>query len=74
MTNWRPITLLNVDYKILSSVLSHRLRKVLQETINPNQKGFLSGRFIGENTRLLYDVMHYLHKTRQEGMIMLVDF
>jgi len=74
MKNWRPITLLNVDYKILSGVLSHRLRKVLQDIISEEQKGFLSERYIGENTRLVYDIMHYLQEQHKAGVIMLVDF
>jgi hypothetical protein len=49
MKNWRPITLLNADNKILSSVFANRL-----PIISDTQKGFLKGRFIGENTRLLY--------------------
>jgi len=74
MKNWRPITLLNVDYKILSGVLSQRLRKVLQEIVSEEQKGFLAGRYIGENTRLVYDMMHYLQEKDKKGLIMLVDF
>lgn len=74
MKNWRPITLLNVDYKILSGVLSHRLRKVLKDIISQEQKGFLAERYIGENTRLVYDVMHYLAEKNKKGMIMLIDF
>ena len=74
MKNWRPITLLNVDYKILSSVLSLRLRQVLKDVISQEQKGFLAERYIGENTRLVYDVMHHLAEKNKKGMLMLIDY
>ena len=57
LKNWRPITLLTVDYKIVSAVIAERLKKILPKVISPSQKGYLKGRFIGENTRFLYDLM-----------------
>lgn len=72
--NWRPITLLNIDYKILSSALANRFKNVLPSIISTTQKGFLKGRFIGENTRLLYDVLHEAEKRQIPGLLMMVDF
>ena len=60
INNWRPISLLNVDYKIASASIANRVKKVLPLIISDSQKGFMKGRFIGENTRLLYDLMQYL--------------
>lgn len=51
LKNWRPISLLNVSYKLISACIANRLKQVLDYIINENQKGFLKGRFIGENTR-----------------------
>ena len=34
----------------------------------------MSGRFIGESTRLVYDIMHYVDKNNLQGMLMLIDF
>ena len=42
--------------------------------ISDTQKGFIKGRFIGENTRLLYDLMHYLEENDLEGLLLLADF
>ena len=74
MSNWRPISLLNVDMKIATSVIASRLKTVLPHIISDTQKGFIKGRFIGENTRLLYDLMHYLEENNMEGLLLLIDF
>ena len=52
-SNYRPITLLNTDYRVLAKVLAYRLRKVQQHVIQPEQTAFLPGRHIGENIMLL---------------------
>ena len=52
--NWRPISLLNVTYKIGSGAIAARLKVVLNKLIAKTQTGFLSNRFIGESTRLVY--------------------
>ena len=44
LNNWRPITLLNTDYKILAKVLSERLGLVIQKLVNTDQVGYLKGR------------------------------
>lgn len=74
LKNWRPISLLNVDYKILSSCLASRMKAVLPEVISNDQKGFLQGRFIGENTRLVLDIIQYLERHDRSGILLLVDF
>lgn len=59
LKNWRPISLLNVVYKLASGCIAERLKKVLDKLISSDQTGFLKGRFIGENIRLVYDLMNY---------------
>ena len=58
LKNWRPISLLNIDYKIsrLYKVLARRMEKVLPKLVHSDQTGFVSGRYIGQNIRLLYDI------------------
>ena len=41
LKNWRPISLLNVDYKLLAGTMANRMKKVLPNIINQEQKGFL---------------------------------
>ena len=59
LKNWRPITLLNVLYKLISGCISARIKTTLNDMISTSQTGFMSGRYIGENTRLIYDLMSY---------------
>ena len=49
--NYRPITLLNVDYKILSKVLANRIKKVLSEIIHFDQVGYIKERNIGRKQK-----------------------
>ena len=74
LKNWRPISLLSVIYKIISSALSLRMRSVLNKLVSTCQSGFISGRFIGENTRLIYDLIHYTKTNDIPGLLMLIDF
>ena len=55
--NWRPISLLNVDYKIISKALASRVNKVLPNLISPQQTAYVENRFIGESGRLIADII-----------------
>ena len=74
LKNWRPISLLNIDYKIASGAIAARIKKVLPSIISDTQKGYMKGRFIGENTRLLYDIMNQLENENRYGLLLLIDF
>ena len=74
LKNWRPISLLNTSYKIASASIAQRLKNILPSIINADQTGFLRGRYIGENIRLIYDLMFHLEKVNKPGMLLLIDF
>ena len=74
LKNWRPISLLNVVYKIGSSSIANRIKKVLPKLINEDQSGFVQGRYIGDNIRLLYDIIHYLKEKKMPGLLVSIDF
>ena len=57
LNNWRPITLLNLDYKIVSKIIARRIEKVLPLLICSDQSGFVKGRYIGQNIRLINDIL-----------------
>ena len=74
LKNWRPITLLNSIYKFYSSIIAERIKVLLPRLINPDQKGFVNNRFIGENTRLTYDIINESNTKNIDGLIILIDF
>ena len=74
LKNWRPLTLLNTDYKILTKLLATRLQKVLPSVISRDQSGYLKGRYIGENIRSIYDTINFTAITDSPGMIVALDF
>ena len=49
LKNWRPISLLNVAYKLASASVSFRIKNVLDKIINEDQTGFLPGRLMATN-------------------------
>ena len=74
LKNWRPISLLNITYKIFSGCMAARLKTVLIDIIHENQKGFLKNRFIGENIRQLYDIMFIAEEENIPGLLVMIDF
>ena len=46
--NWRPISLLNVDVKLISKVLSNRIKNLLRNLISTNKNAYVTNRFISE--------------------------
>lgn len=74
LNNWRPITLLNVDYKILAHCLAERIKPILPKIINTDQNGFVMGRNIRYNIRLIQDIIDYTEKNKFDGSIIFLDF
>ena len=74
LQNWRPITLLNIDYKIASKTLGKRIENVLPKLVHSDQTGFMKGRYIGENIRLINDVMEYTMEEKKGGILVSLDF
>ena len=72
--NWRPISLLNTTYKLISLCITNRIRPLLPKLISPEQKGFMSGRSISDCTRLMFDLVYECQQQNIEGLIVLVDF
>ncbi len=74
LKNWRPISLLNVTYKIASATIANRIKTILPHIINEDQTGFISGRYIGENIRTVYDLFDYTANNDIPGLLLLIDF
>ena len=70
LKNWRPITLLNTDYKILAKALANRLTEFLPYLINEDQTGYVKGRFIGCNIRLIEDIIIHCNRENISDIIL----
>ena len=74
LKNWRPISLLNVSYKIASGVIASRIKNVLPSIINVNQSGFMANRSTADCLRLIYDILYTSLKFKKPGILLLIDF
>ena len=72
--NWRPISLLNVDYKILSKCLAERIKKVLPYIIHESQTGFIAGRSISDSIRTILDILEDTESKNIPGLLLTIDF
>ena len=73
LSGWRPITLLNVDYKILAKTIAKRIEPFLPKPIHSDQTGFVKDRYIGQNIRLLSDLMEYTDFKKISGILLFSD-
>ena len=74
LKNWRPISFLNVDYKISAKALANRLIEFLPQLIDEDQTGYVKKRFIGNNIRIIEDIMIYTKRKKISGILLSVDF
>ena len=74
LSNWRPLTLLNTLYKLISSILAERIKTVLNRILGPHQKAYIPGRFISEATKNTYDIFEQAIRTKNSGLAVLIDF
>jgi exonuclease III len=74
LKNWRPITLLTVDYKILAKCLAIRLEDILPKYISQSQFGYVKDRYIGENIRCVIDINEICKENNIQGLALQIDF
>jgi hypothetical protein len=72
--NYRPISLLTADYKILAKTLTERLKKVLTKLIGSEQQGFIPGGDIAGNLLLVKEIIAHCDEEDMEGILIMMDF
>ena len=73
LKNWRPITLLNTDYKLYSKAIADRLRIVTGDVVDLDQGCGLEGRTIHDQLYFIRDFMDYYKETKQTALLMTID-
>lgn len=69
--NYRPISLLNVDYKIFATILVERLRVFLSRFIHQDQNGFLPHRHLRDNLRVILNTLEFYETHPDKPMVMI---
>jgi len=72
--NWRLISLINVDAKIISKVIAVRVKNVLPNIIHHNQTGYVKDRYIGETVRSIFDIMEFADNENIPSILIFIDF
>lgn len=71
---YRPISCCNIVYKIISKIITNRLKPILKVCISRNQAAFLKGRSLGENVLLASDlIMDYEKSSCSKSSMLKVD-
>ena len=70
---FRPISLVNCSFKLLSKMLTNRLEHIMSRLIDPSQSAFLKNRYILDNVVLSQEIIHSCQISKQQGVIIKVD-
>ena len=74
ISNWRPLTLLETLYKLISATLANRLKPVLDKNIGNEQMAYIPERYILECTRNTYNIFTHAKENNLPGVMIMIDF
>lgn len=73
LNSWRPISLLNIDYKIVSKTLANRLKTVVNLIVHPDQTCAIPGRSIADNLHLMRNIVDYARSGSTPVAVLALD-
>jgi hypothetical protein len=73
IANYRPITVLNTDYKLFTRTLTSRIAKKVLDIIHPDQAGFMIGRKIDDHTELIKLMIDWCETEEKDGLLVFLD-
>ncbi len=74
LENYRPISLLNSDYKILTKVLANRMKRVIGDIVQATQSYSVPGRDIADTIGTIRDVIEYMKRDGKGGIVLGIDW
>lgn len=74
VTNYKPISLINCSFKLITKVLTDRLGRVMDSIISDSQTAFIKGRLITDNIACAHDVLHTIHKNKLKWVLFKLDY
>ena len=74
LTNYRPISLTIADYRIMAFVLAARLQLVIGSITNHDQTAYIRKRYIGNNIRLVDDIIDHFDRLQKGGLLFMTNF
>lgn len=74
VSDYRPISLCNVLYKVISRILVNRLKHLMLLIISGNQSAFIKGRLITDNILIAYESLHAMRHLKSKRGLIAVKF
>ena len=74
ISNWRPISLINVDTKTGSKAIARRLQDVIPDIVHYNQNAYVKGKSIFDEVRAIDDILEFTEREKIQGLMVAIDF
>ena len=74
LDGYRPISLVGCIYKVISKILSNRVKKVLPKIIDGSQSAFISGRGLMDNILVANETVEDIKRKKKCGLVIKIDY